>query len=64
MAKHLQGWNVSSKTHNEHKFYVCSFSSAKLRIIQSHALKNTSQTIYYFMEEPMIWHPKTTQKEL
>ena len=37
MAKHLQGWNVSSKAHNEHKFYVCSFSSAKLKSMKDYS---------------------------
>ena len=46
MAKHIQGWDISSNLHSKHKVYVRSFSSAKLspwRII--HALKKTSHLI-------------------
>ena len=37
MVKHLQAWDISSKLHNNHKVYVRSFSSAKVKFMKDYS---------------------------
>ena len=37
MVKHLQVWDISSKLHNNHKVYVRSFSSAKVKSMKDYS---------------------------
>ena len=37
IGKHIQGWDISSKLHNKHKVYVCSFSSVKVRSMKDYS---------------------------
>ena len=37
MVKHLQAWDISSKLHNNHKVYVRSFSSAKVKFMMDYS---------------------------
>ena len=37
MVKHIEGWDISSKLHNNHKVYVRSFSSSKVKFIKDYS---------------------------
>ena len=37
MAKHIQGWDISSNLHSKHKVYVRSFPSAKVKSMKDYS---------------------------